>query len=137
MALTCNVVSPERPLFEGEATRVVVPGAQGELGIYPRHAPLVARLGVGVARLHAADGTVDRFAVRGGFVKVLHDDITLLVTQAVRPEDIDRAQAEADLLAVKEALRAPKSDAEYDELRTRRKWAEVCLAITAPAGLSL
>lgn len=137
MALTCNVVSPERPLFEGEATHVVVPGAQGELGIYPMHAALVARLGVGVARLHGTDGTVDRFAVRGGFVKVLRDDITLLVTEAVRPEDIDREQAAADLEAVKIELRAPASDEAFQEALVRRQWAEVCLAITAKVPVSI
>jgi F-type H+-transporting ATPase subunit epsilon len=126
MAITCRVVSPERPLFEGEVDRLVAPGSMGELGIYPLHAPLISKLGPGVLRLHIGN-QVRRMAVRGGFLEVKDDDVTMLVTKAVIPEDVDRATVERDLAETIEALQHPESGERYTELLEQRRWLEVCL----------
>lgn len=129
-AIRCTVVSPERPLFEGGVDHVVAPGAAGELGIYPRHAPLIGALGPGVVRLHRG-GNVERLAIRGGFVHVKKDVVTLLVTDAVKPADVDAKKLEAEHQAVLEALQHPRSSEEFDELLVQRRWCEVrraCLA---------
>ncbi len=123
-AIRCTVVSPERPLFEGQIEHAIVPGSEGELGIYPRHAPLIGALGPGVVRLHQG-AHVERFAIRGGFVHIKKDVLTLLVTDAVKPSDVDLGKVEAEHDAVVEALQHPRSDEEYQELMTQRKWCDV------------
>ena len=130
MAITCRVVSPERPLFEGEVERLVAPGALGELGIYPLHAPLISKLGSGVLRLHTAAG-VKRMAVRGGFLEVKDDDVTMLVTKAVVPEDVDRTTVEKDLSDTIDALQHPESEERFKELLAQRAWLETCLRMHA------
>jgi len=96
--LQVRIVTPERPVFQGEADSVVVPAHDGELGILPRHARLLAALGVGELRT-TVDGTVHRFFVEGGFVQVRADRVTVLCDRASRLEDLDpqaaRAEAEA------------------------------------------
>lgn len=129
-ALRCTVVSPERPLFEGAAGHVVVPGVLGELAVYPRHAPLIGALGPGLVRVVGA-GVRDEFAVRGGFLHVKKDVVTILVTDAVRKEDVKRAEVESERAAVVEALQHPRSDDEYEELVLRRRWCDVRLAFVA------
>jgi F-type H+-transporting ATPase subunit epsilon len=128
--LTCHIVSPERPLFEGEVDRLVAPGALGELGIYPLHAPLISKLGPGVLRLHQG-ADVKRMAVRGGFVEVKDDDVILLVTHAVMPEDVDKQTAERDLANTIEELRHPSSEERFAELLEERTWLEVCVRMHA------
>ena len=130
MAITCRVVSPERPLFEGEVERLVAPGALGELGIYPLHAPLISKLGSGVLRLHTSGG-VKRMAVRGGFLEVKDDDVTMLVTKAVVPEDVDRTTVEKELSDTIDALQHPENEDRFKELLAQRAWLEVCLRMHA------
>ena len=65
--------------------------------------------------------------MRGGFLEVKDDDVTMLVTKAVVPEDVDRATVERDLEATVEALQHPESEERYRELLERRQWLEVCL----------
>lgn len=122
--IRCTVVSPERPLFDGGAEKVVVPGTRGQIGILPRHAALIAKLEPGVIRIHRpADegGAVSKMAIAGGFVQVLHNVVTLLVTDAVVAEDVDKGAREAELSDVIEKLHHPASDTEYRELLLRRR----------------
>jgi len=127
--IRCTLVSPERPLFDGQVDSVVVPGVEGEIGILRRHAPLIGALGPGTVRLTIGD-TVERYAIRGGFVHVKKDVVTLLVTDAVKVTDANRAAIQAELDAVLEALRHPASAEEYEELLQRRRWCEVRLSIS-------
>ena len=140
--LEVTVVSPARPIFEGEAKFVTAPawdrvgggrslyGASqerltvGQLGIFPRHAPLVAALGSGVLRIGLEGGTVARFAVSGGFLKVGDDRVTILVDMAVTEADVDGAEAQRDLEATLSELKHPKSEAEFEELLEQRAWSE-------------
>ncbi|MFN8187926.1 MAG: ATP synthase F1 subunit epsilon [Gaiellales bacterium] len=92
-----SVVTPEGPVFDGLASMIVVPGAAGEIGILPRHAPLVAMLKAGETRVRTGDAWT-AFATGPGYFKVQRDRVIVLVDDAVRAEDIDvaRAQQEAD-----------------------------------------
>ncbi len=76
-----TVISPDRSVFDGDATAVVAPAYDGEVGILPRHAPFMTLLGDGTLRLAQPDGT-RRFHVRGGFLQVLDDSVTVVAEQA-------------------------------------------------------
>jgi F-type H+-transporting ATPase subunit epsilon len=92
-----SVVTPDGAVFEGEATMIVVPGAAGEIGVLPRHAPLVAMLKAGETRIRS-EGQWTALATGPGFFKVQRDRVIVLVDDAVRAEDIDveRARLEAE-----------------------------------------
>jgi F-type H+-transporting ATPase subunit epsilon len=81
--LTVSVISPERVLFEGQATSVLAPGHDGELGILSNHAPLMTVLGNGVLSLQG-DGGAQRFQVEGGFLQVV-DNVVRVVTETATP----------------------------------------------------
>ena len=81
--LTVSVISPERVLFEGQATSVVAPAFDGELGVLTGHAPLMTVLGKGVLRLEGA-GPASRFQVEGGFLQVV-DNLVRVVTESATP----------------------------------------------------
>lgn len=124
-----RVVSPERSLYDGEVEHFVAPGYDGELGIWARHAPLVARLGVGVVRLHDTSGDVEKFAVRGGILMVDADEATLLVSQAVGTADAPLADLESQLENVVTELRSAPTDERFKELLTERRWLETRIAM--------
>ena len=100
MALHCTVVTPERAILETEAEQVTVPAHDGEIGILPKHARLLAKLGVGVLRVTTAGQTTELF-VEGGFVQVAEDRVTILTDSASEMSDID----------------VPAAGARVDELR--------------------
>jgi F-type H+-transporting ATPase subunit epsilon len=77
--LTVSVISPEKVLFEGQASGLVAPGHDGQLGILPGHAPLMTVLGRGELRLDGASGA--RFQVQGGFLQVV-DNVVRVVTES-------------------------------------------------------
>jgi F-type H+-transporting ATPase subunit epsilon len=121
-----EIVSPERPLFRGEAAALVAEAYDGEMGVLPGHAPLVALLGTGVVRV-TSEGlreATERFVIRGGFLQVFGKKTTLLVTQAVRAGEIDAAKARAALDKVLADLQHPKTDADYERLLDERRWWE-------------
>ena len=94
-----DIVSAEKELFSGECTMVVAPGVMGELGILPRHAPLVTRLKPGELRIKMLDGREDSFYVSSGILEVQPHIVTVLSDVGVRASDLDEArvlQAKAD-----------------------------------------
>ncbi len=97
--LTVKLVSPEGLLWEGGSTFCVLPALDGELGIYPRHAPLLARLGMGEMRIHSGEG-IRYFALFGGFLQVVDDEIQVIVDRAETPESIDTEEARKQLDAL-------------------------------------
>jgi F-type H+-transporting ATPase subunit epsilon len=92
-----SLVTPEGSAYDGEAERLVVPGAAGEIGVLARHAPLVAMLRAGEIRIKTGDGW-QTFAAGPGYFQVHRDRALVLVDDAVRAEDIDveEARREAD-----------------------------------------
>ena len=94
MALQVRVVTPEEPVFEGQADFVVVPAHDGELGILPRHARLLASLGLGELRI-TQGGELQRFFLESGFIQVADDKVTVLCERATPLEALDAAALEA------------------------------------------
>ncbi len=129
MSLDVTVVSPARPVFEGSANKLVIQAMRGQMGVLPKHADIVAALGVGPLRITQADGSQLEFAVWGGFLKIGGSRVTVLVDQAVAKDEIVESEAQKDLTEVKAQLRHPKSDEEFQELLGKRKWAEVRLGL--------
>jgi F-type H+-transporting ATPase subunit epsilon len=87
-----SLVTPEGPVFEGEAEMLIVPGASGEIGVLARHAPLVAMLNAGEIRVKSK-GEWQAFAAGPGYFKVQQDRALVLVDDAVRAEEIDVEEA--------------------------------------------
>jgi F-type H+-transporting ATPase subunit epsilon len=122
--LSVTVVSPARQLYEGNAAWVTAPAVDGQLGIRPKHAALVAALGAGPLRIGLEGGQVQRYAVRGGFLKVGDNRVTILVDRAVTESDVNAAEAERELEATKAELQHPETDEEFAELLEARAWSE-------------
>ena len=112
MALTIHVdvVSAEESIFSGEARFVALPGEAGELGIYPRHAPLITRIKPGAVRIEKEDGTEEFVFVAGGLLEVQPNGVTVLSDTAIRGKDLDEAKATAAKAAAEEALKNAKTD---------------------------
>ena len=106
-----DVVSAEESIFSGEAKFVALPGENGELGILPRHTPLITRIKPGAVRIDKADGSGVEFVfVAGGILEVQPGTVTVLADTAIRGKDLDEAKAlEAKKLA-EEAMKNAKSD---------------------------
>ena len=100
-----DVVSAEALIFSGEAKFVALPGGEGELGIYPRHTPLITRIRPGSVRIQAADGTEEFVFVAGGILEVQPDRVTVLSDTAVRGEDLDEEKANEAKQRAEEALK--------------------------------
>lgn len=99
-----DVVSAEQGIFSGEAEFVVLPGEVGELGIYPRHTPLITRIKPGAVRIVPAGGGAEEMIfVAGGILEVQPKAITVLADTAIRGADLDAAKAEEALKKAEEA----------------------------------
>jgi F-type H+-transporting ATPase subunit epsilon len=105
-----DVVSAEESIFSGEAEFVVLPGEAGELGIYPRHTPLITRIKPGAVRIKPAGGGEEQLIfVAGGILEVQPKMITVLADTAIRGKDLDEAKALSALKEAEEARRTAKS----------------------------
>ena len=91
--IRCDIVSAEEEIFHGEVTMVVATGEMGELGIAPRHAPLITRLKPGKLVLTLADGEKLDIVVSGGILEVQPQVVTILADTAIRAENIDELEA--------------------------------------------
>lgn len=105
-----DVVSAEESIFSGEAKFVALPGESGELGIYPRHTPLITRIKAGSVRIEKADGTEEFIFVAGGILEVQPNCVTVLSDTAVRGKDLDDEKANEAKAAAEEALKNAKSE---------------------------
>lgn len=108
--LQVDVVSAEESIFSGEARFVALPGESGELGIFPRHTPLITRIRPGAVRIERPDGTEEFVFVAGGVLEVQPDRVTVLSDTAIRGKDLDEAKANDARLAAEEAVKNAKSD---------------------------
>ncbi len=105
-----DVVSAEESIFSGEAKFVSLPGEAGELGIYPRHTPLITRIKAGSVRIEKADGSEEFVFVAGGILEVQPNCVTVMSDTAVRGKDLDDEKANAAKAAAEEALKNAKSE---------------------------
>ena len=99
-----DVVSAEEQIFSGEASFVALPGESGELGIMPRHTPLITRI------KRASDGAEEFVFVAGGILEVQPDRVTVLADTAIRGKDLDEAKATEAKKAAEAALSNAKGD---------------------------
>ena len=100
-----DIVSAEGEIFSGEAEMFFAPGADGDLGIAPRHAPLLTLLKAGEVRVKTPDGQEQQFFVGGGALEVQPTKVTVLADTALRAHDVDEAAALAAKQRAEEALR--------------------------------
>jgi F-type H+-transporting ATPase subunit epsilon len=120
-----ELITPEGIAFSGDAERLVVPGAAGELGILANHAPLISLLEPGETRLTDAEGTLRRYATDDGFVQVRKNHALVLVGEAVAAEDIDASEAGRRLDEARAALdRANDGDGDVYAARREVGFAE-------------
>jgi F-type H+-transporting ATPase subunit epsilon len=121
-----EIVSAERSLFSGEANFVVVPGVDGELGIFPNHTPLLTKIKPGTLKFHAKDESEETlFFVAGGFLEVQPTVVTVLADTVVRGEEIDQARAEESKRTAEEAI----SKAPEDKIALATAQAELSYAM--------
>jgi F-type H+-transporting ATPase subunit epsilon len=112
--LHVDVVSVEENIFSGEASFVALPGEVGELGIYPRHTPLITRIKPGAVRIQRADNGQEEFVfVAGGILEVQPNAVTVLADTAIRGKDLDEAKASEAKKSAEEAMRNAKSDIDF------------------------
>jgi F-type H+-transporting ATPase subunit epsilon len=100
-----DIVSAEGQIFSGEATMVFAPGSGGELGIAPRHAPLLTTLKAGEVRVQSADDEEQSFYVGGGSLEIQPNAVTVLADTAARARDLDEAAALAAKQRAEDAVR--------------------------------
>ncbi len=113
-AFPFELVSPERQLVAGEATQVVVPGAEGQFTVLANHAPFLSTLKPGVLEVTMADGSTDRIFVRGGFADANPGGLTLLAEEAQRVADMDVGSLDQAIQNAREDI----ADAKDDETKT-------------------
>ena len=131
MAATIHVdiVSAEGEIFSGEATMVFAPAEMGEVGIAPRHAPLLTGLKPGEVRVEVPDGEMQYFYVSGGALEVQPHRVTVLADTAARARDIDEAAALEAKQRAEEALK--DREAKIDVARAQAELAEAMAQLRA------
>ena len=113
MTLHVDIVSAEAEIFSGTATMVFAPAEMGEVGIAPRHAPLVTRLKPGEVRVQTQGGDELSFFVSGGMLEVQPHVITVLADTAIRADDLDEAQATEAKVRAEKLLSDKSADLDY------------------------
>jgi len=124
-----NVVSAEESIFSGEARFVALPGESGELGIYPRHTPLITRIKAGSVRIQTANGAEEFIFVAGGILEVQPNCVTVLSDTAIRGKDLDEEKANAAKAQAEESLRNAKDD--FDIARAQSELAVLAAQLSA------
>jgi F-type H+-transporting ATPase subunit epsilon len=113
MTLHVDIVSAEESIFSGAATMVFAPAEMGEVGIAPRHAPMLTRLKPGEVRVRTQEGEELFFVVSGGILEVQPHVVTVLSDTAIRAHDLDEAMALEAKQRAEQAMEDRQSDMEY------------------------
>jgi F-type H+-transporting ATPase subunit epsilon len=130
--LHVKIVTAQQTIFDGEAETVLAPGSEGQLGILPRHAPLLTTLQPGVVRIKVG-GAEEAMSVGGGFLQVARDQVLILADTAERAEEVDEARAEEGRRRARETLAesvtgGQRLQAETARLAIRREEARIHVA---------
>jgi len=133
MTVHVDIVSAEAAIFSGLATLVFAPGVMGELGIMPRHAPLLTKIKPGEVRIRTEDGNEEYFYVSGGMLEVQPHGVTILADTAARAKDLDEAAAQAAKQRAEQALKDKKGD--IDLAQAEAELAEAIAQIKAIQSL--
>jgi F-type H+-transporting ATPase subunit epsilon len=120
VSLRLSIVTPTRSVVETDADSVVAPGSEGEFGVLPGHAPLLAALRPGVVS-YTEGGRTRRLAIGGGFAEVTQERVTVLAPSAEKPEQIDATEAEARRANAAAALDEAGVAAPLDEVARLRE----------------
>jgi F-type H+-transporting ATPase subunit epsilon len=131
--LRVSVITPAKPVYDCEAESVVVPAFDGELGVLPGHASMLALLGTGEMRVTTSDGALRRLAVRGGFLQVHQNQVTVLTQESLAPEDIGAEELRAEIKKL-DAEKPTKLE-EREALEARRAWAKVRQRVALGMGM--
>ena len=131
--LHVSVITPAKRVFGGAAESVVVPAFDGEWGVLPGHASMLALLGTGEMRIASADGTLRRLAVRGGLLQVHQNQVTVLTEESLAPEEISADELSAEIKKL--GAEKPTKLEEREALEVRRAWAKVRQRVSL--GMSL
>src|SRR3954466_12944267 len=127
-----DVVSAEDLIFSGEAEFVALPGEAGELGIYPRHTPLITRIKAGAVRIKVVGRADEEFVfVAGGILEVQPNAVTVLADTAIRGADLDEAKAQSAKKAAEELMLNNDSKIDYAQAQ-----AELATAIAQLAAIA-
>ncbi len=131
----CDIVTPKARLVSEEATLVVVPGIEGEMGFLAGHAPLVSVLADGEMRVKgSSDGEVKRYALQGGYVEVGDGKVIILADRALPSTDIDVAQVRERLAAIEAELATlSEKEAAKTTLPADKAWCDVQLKVAQAA----
>ncbi len=126
-----DVVSAEEQIFAGEAEFVALPGEAGELGIYPKHTPLITRIKPGAVRIKLSGKSEEEFVfVAGGILEVQPNAVTVLADTAIRGKDLDEAKANQVKKMAEEAMVNRDSDIDYAVAQ-----AELAIAVAQLAAI--
>jgi F-type H+-transporting ATPase subunit epsilon len=126
-----DVVSAEEQIFSGQAEFVVLPGEAGELGIYPKHTPLITRIKPGAVRIKVAGKTDEEFVfVAGGILEVQPNTVTVLADTAIRGRDLDEAKANEVKKMAEEAMANRETDIDFAIAQT-----ELAIALAQLAAI--
>ena len=129
-----DVVSAEELIFSGEAEFVALPGEAGELGIYPKHTPLITRIKPGAVRIKVAGQTEEEFVfVAGGLLEVQPNAVTVLADTAIRGKDLDEAKALAAKKQAEELM--VNKDSKIDYAKAQGELAAAIAQLAAIAKL--
>ena len=113
MTIHVDIVSAEKEIWSGSATMVFAPGEMGELGIAPRHTPLLTRLKPGEVRVEDQHGDQESFYISGGILEIQPHVVTVLSDTALRADDLDEAAALEAKQRAEEALQDHNSEMDY------------------------
>ena len=108
-----DIVSAESEIWSGTAGALFANGEMGELGIYPRHTPLLTKLNPGEVRVQLEDGSEEDFYISGGLLEVQPHVVTVLSDTAVRAEDLDEAAAVEAQKKAEQAMKDQKSEMDF------------------------
>jgi len=126
-----DVVSAEEQIFSGQAEFVVLPGEAGELGIYPKHTPLITRIKPGAVRIKVSGSAEEEFVfVAGGILEVQPNTVTVLADTAIRGRDLDEAKANEVKKMAEEAMANRETDIDFAVAQT-----ELAIAIAQLAAI--
>ena len=118
MTMHVNIVSAENEIYSGTVTQVFAPAQMGEVGIMPRHAPMLSTLKPGVVRVISQEGEEQTFFVSGGILEIQPHVVTILSDTALRASDIDESAALEAKARAEAAMKDKASDMDYAKAKT-------------------
>jgi F-type H+-transporting ATPase subunit epsilon len=132
--LLCEIVTPERIMYSGEAEMLIVPALDGELGVLPLHAPMVAALREGEVRVKHGEDSVEWFAISGGYLQVHEDKAIVLADEAMASSQIEVDHLHESMRLIEARLgelRGALDSEEYDQLHRDLAWQAVQVKVAA------